>query len=89
MPSTTRSHAKRVDKMRLTAPSKTGKGKKGKGKSDSKKLEEAASLAKSAVTSPNTLYFWRATPADTGFLSQWYYSPFTDQQGTVYKTAEQ
>jgi hypothetical protein len=35
------------------------------------------------------VYFWRETHPNTGYLSQWYQCPFTDAEGTVYKTAEQ
>lgn len=39
-------------------------------------------------TSP-TLFFWRETDPRTGWLSQWYPCAFTDDNGVVYKTAEQ
>ncbi|KAH8885070.1 DUF1768-domain-containing protein, partial [Thozetella sp. PMI_491] len=34
------------------------------------------------------IYFWRETEGETGYLSQWYPCDFTDEAGTVYKTAE-
>jgi len=38
-----------------------------------------------------TVYFWRENDPQTGWLSQWYYCPFRDDQDQdkVYKTAEQ
>jgi len=43
-------------------------------------------------TPPSTstaLFFWRETDPHTGWLSQWYPCAFTDDDGVVYKTAEQ
>jgi hypothetical protein len=40
-------------------------------------------------SSPATVYFWRETHPTTGYLSQWYDCPFTDDEGKTYKSAEQ
>ncbi|KAF7562049.1 hypothetical protein G7046_g2114 [Stylonectria norvegica] len=41
-------------------------------------------------SSDGPLYFWRETHPETGWLSQWYYCPFKDDQDAskTYKTAE-
>ena len=38
-----------------------------------------------------TVYFWRETDKTTGWLSQWYYCPFRDDEdpNRTYSTAEQ
>jgi predicted NAD-dependent protein-ADP-ribosyltransferase YbiA (DUF1768 family) len=40
---------------------------------------------------PGPVYFWRETDPEVGYLSQWYYCPFRDDQDEkkTYKTAEQ
>lgn len=45
---------------------------------------------KSSLVTDTAVYFWRETDADYGFLSQWYYCPFTDPEddSIVYFTAE-
>ncbi|KAF5656956.1 hypothetical protein FHETE_10708 [Fusarium heterosporum] len=43
----------------------------------------------SSSSDPGPVYFWRDTDPEVGYLSQWYYCPFRDDQGTkTYKTAE-
>ncbi|KAM0219480.1 hypothetical protein ACHAPA_004879 [Fusarium lateritium] len=39
---------------------------------------------------PGPVYFWRETDPEVGYLSQWYYCPFRDDQDEekTYKTAE-
>jgi len=46
---------------------------------------------KSSLVTDRSVFFWRETDADYGFLSQWYYCPFTDpdDESIVYPTAEQ
>lgn len=46
---------------------------------------------KMATSNPGPVYFWRETDPATGYLSQWYYCPFKDDQDEkkTYKTAEQ
>ncbi|KAF5717190.1 hypothetical protein FMUND_6009 [Fusarium mundagurra] len=42
------------------------------------------------ASNPGPVYFWRETDPATGYLSQWYYCPFKDDQDEkkTYKTAE-
>lgn len=40
-------------------------------------------------TDSKPLYFWRETDPHAGYLSQWYFCPFNDDEGKTYKTAEQ
>ncbi|KAF4457062.1 hypothetical protein FALBO_15274 [Fusarium albosuccineum] len=42
------------------------------------------------ATSSDPVYFWRETDPETGYLSQWYYCPFRDDEDEkkTYKTAE-
>ena len=46
---------------------------------------------KSSLQTDEAVYFWREVDPDFGFLSQWYYCPFTDPKdpSVVYPTAEQ
>ncbi|KAJ4257411.1 hypothetical protein NW762_008533 [Fusarium torreyae] len=41
-------------------------------------------------TDPGPVYFWRETDPEIGYLSQWYYCPFRDDEdeSKTYKTAE-
>ncbi len=34
-------------------------------------------------------FFWRENNRQNGFLSQWYYSPFQDDEGIIYNCSEQ
>ena len=46
---------------------------------------------KTSLQTDEAVYFWRESDPDFGFLSQWYYCPFTDPKddSIVYFTAEQ
>ncbi|KJK83781.1 hypothetical protein H634G_01014 [Metarhizium anisopliae BRIP 53293] len=47
-------------------------------------------MTQSSNTTDNPVYFWRDADTETGWLSQWYYCPFTDDKNPkiVYETAE-
>ncbi|KAG8412353.1 hypothetical protein J3458_014537 [Metarhizium acridum] len=47
-------------------------------------------MTESSSTTDNPVYFWRDADTETGWLSQWYYCPFTDDKNPeiVYDTAE-
>jgi predicted NAD-dependent protein-ADP-ribosyltransferase YbiA (DUF1768 family) len=48
-----------------------------------------ATMSSSARTSGlDPVYFYRPQQEGTGYLSQWYWSPFRDADGTAYTTAE-
>ena len=49
------------------------------------------SVKMATVSNPGPVYFWRETDPATGYLSQWYYCPFRDDEDEkkTYKTAEQ
>ncbi|KAF4453953.1 hypothetical protein F53441_3478 [Fusarium austroafricanum] len=46
--------------------------------------------ATSSASDPGPVYFWRESDPETGYLSQWYYCPFRDDEDEkkTYKTAE-
>ncbi|EFY85668.1 hypothetical protein MAC_08315 [Metarhizium acridum CQMa 102] len=48
-------------------------------------------MTESSNTTDNPVYFWRDADTETGWLSQWYYCPFTDDKNPeiVYDTAKQ
>ncbi|KAH6968851.1 hypothetical protein DER45DRAFT_31219 [Fusarium avenaceum] len=47
-------------------------------------------MASTPSSDPGPVYFWRETDPEVGYLSQWYYCPFRDDQDEkkTYKTAE-
>ncbi len=51
--------------------------------------QDASTAGTSQCITAEGVYFWRETEPETGYLSQWYPCAFTDEEGTVYKTAEQ
>ena len=51
--------------------------------------QDASAAGTSGGSTAEGVYFWRETEPETGYLSQWYPCAFTDETGTVYKTAEQ
>ncbi len=51
--------------------------------------QDASTAGTSSCINAEGVYFWRETEPETGYLSQWYPCAFTDESGTVYKTAEQ
>lgn len=59
-----------------------GSAPKGKGKRSS---------ANTSLQTDTAVYFWREVDPDFGFMSQWYYCPFTDpvDKSIIYYTAEQ
>ena len=63
----------------------------GRAKAQHTSAQSSATSASDAADTPSSrpVYFWRETEPETGYLSQWYPCAFTDEEGTVYKSAEQ
>jgi predicted NAD-dependent protein-ADP-ribosyltransferase YbiA (DUF1768 family) len=59
--------------------------------SNSRIFIDRYSVKMATTSNPGPVYFWRETDPATGYLSQWYYCPFKDDQDEkkTYKTAEQ
>ncbi|EWY91299.1 hypothetical protein FOYG_08451 [Fusarium oxysporum NRRL 32931] len=58
--------------------------------SNSRIFIDRYSVKMATTSNPGPVYFWRETDPATGYLSQWYYCPFKDDQDEkkTYKTAE-
>jgi hypothetical protein len=70
--------------------SKPRAAKKGPSKSAEDGVDKMISKS-SAADDSGSIYFWRESDPIHGYLSQWYYCPFTDKDdpSVVYETAEQ
>ncbi|KAK0657470.1 hypothetical protein B0T16DRAFT_452928 [Cercophora newfieldiana] len=67
------------------------KAAKSKGSTSKKTALNAPKVETTSTSTPgtsSTLYFWRQSDLQKGWLSQWYEADFTDPNGIVYHTAE-
>ena len=85
-------HYSLLPKPQITmAPSKRNNAKKPANRASESNPAKKRPTGKSSLITDRAVYFWRETDPDYGFLSQWYYCPFTDpdDESIVYFTAEQ